>query len=131
MAKGVINWFQIIAVEIIGTLSSDSNCQKDIDALGAASATVPGAKPINDDSLMGAISGMDVENGVTATAAASTLNDPSINSYPNVANGPLSNYFKITPNNSITQSLAQLGGNTVYFRPAYVIGLSVNAGADF
>jgi len=124
--------FQTIAAEILFNLPTDSDCQKDIDALGAASKNVPGAKPIDNGSLAEAITEMNAINGLTATAPASTLNDPEINSgqHPNIANAPISDLFKIRPGSqTINEALAQRGGNNVYFRPAFVLILSANAGA--
>lgn len=114
---------------VLESISSDSDCQKDIDALGLASQSVSGAQSINDDSLAQAISGMDVKDGTTATEPASSLNDPEINKVPNVANGPISNLFKIGVGSTITQAAAQGGGSTVYFRPAYVLRISLFHGA--
>jgi hypothetical protein len=108
-------------------MSSDSNCQKDVSALGAVSQGVPGAQSVDDDSLEEAISGIDAQNGLTATAPASSLNDPAIDNVPNIANGPISNLFNSVSN----EARAQLGGNTVYFRPAYVLGLNPFHGAAF
>jgi RHS repeat-associated protein len=114
-----LNLARVIAVSVIGTLASDSNCQNDIDALGKESQSVKGATAIDDDTLIQALVDANYQNGLTATAAASTLNDPMINARPNVANGPISNLF--IPG---TEAESQLGGNTVYFRPSYVLGLS-------
>jgi hypothetical protein len=89
---------------------------------------VAGADSIDDGSLFAAIGDMDAQNGVTATANASTLNDASINRHQNIANAPISNLFK-PPGTLITESEAQLGGNIVYFRPSYVLSLSPFTGA--
>jgi hypothetical protein len=59
---------------------------------------------------------MNYQNGLTATALVSTLNDPTITD-PTVLNETIGGQF----NSAALQALAVLGGNTVYFRPSYLL----------
>jgi hypothetical protein len=123
-----LDLFQNIAASMLGTMSTNSHCQKDVDALGKEARGVSGAKTIDDDSLMETILDTDYQNGLTATAPESSLNDPAINLHPNIANEPIKDMFKVT-STSINEAVAQLGGNIVYVRSAYVVNLSPFHGA--
>jgi hypothetical protein len=104
----------IVADLAPGSISSD--CQGDIDALGQASAAA-GAQAINDASLAGAVVGANYQNGLTATAPLSTLNDPTIPAQ--YLNDPISILF-----GGSIKGESQLGGNTVYLDPSWIINNS-------
>jgi hypothetical protein len=126
LARQIIALFQVIASQVLSGIPDDSDCQKDVNALSTEASTTPGARAINDYTLIEQIVNMDVENGATATAPASTLNDPDIDKVPNVANGPISNLF----NNPNEHAVSVLGGDTVYFNPSYILHMySASAGA--
>jgi len=104
-------------------IKSDSGCQHDIDALSSASQALgaggaTGGQAIDAVNLVYAIDNTTYQDGLTSTVAASTLNDPSINAKPNIANGPIENLMT-----GGTVAVAQLGGNNVYLNPGYLLGL--------
>jgi hypothetical protein len=59
---------------------------------------------------------MKYQNGLTATALISTLNDPTI-TQANILNLAISSFF----NSGRDQAVAQLGGNSVYFNPSWLV----------
>ena len=130
-AKDFIALFVVVATQMISGMPGDSKCEGDINALGAMSAVTPGADDVDDFDLIEAILDMNPKNWATATAPASTLNDPRIGNIPSVANAPISNLLNNATSPSQEGAVAQLGGNTVYFNPSYIPhGLSsLSAGA--
>jgi hypothetical protein len=119
-ALAAISAAQALVVADLAPVTVSDDCQKDIDALGVASVSVFGTNTITNASLAGAVVDADYEDGTTATANASTLNDPSINALPNIANGPISNLF-----GGSVKAEAQLGGNMVYLAPTWILGNSI------
>ena len=124
-AQGRIAVFQAIAIADLTPGEISSDCQKDIDALGSATSALiangtaaPGTKNIDDTSLAVALANTDYENGLTATAPESTLNDPSITV---TAGQPIKNMF-----GGATKAVAQLGGNIVYVDPRWLSGNGIS-----
>jgi len=114
-----------IILEVLGGVRAGSPCQQDLDALNKAAAKVPGTTPIDNLSLAGEVAQMKPQDGMTASALASTLNDPKINAVPTVANAPISKQF--TSSNGSLGAEAQLGGHNVYFNPALVLNSSIES----